>query len=187
MTTRTLGLTPPLIPNGSHWRLPSATWVQQQQEASRQHTKPSPWWHKVLTAPAHLLGIVDDSLQGSETPGSGRHLPFLLPAWTAAAAAACPSNHSPMLLSAAAYTQHDLHSHITAFCAWSASHCMAKPRVLNWLPAISPASCLEPETDAVSICVMSRRPSLDIGQEGIGLAGKCPAEHPASSKQLPMQ
>ena len=71
MTRRTMELTPPLIPNGSHWHPPSTDWVQQQQQAIKERSKPPSWWRSMLNAPARLLGIVDDSLQGSESQSSG--------------------------------------------------------------------------------------------------------------------
>lgn len=71
MTARTMELTPPLIPNGSHWRLPHPSWVQQQQQASQEGVQSASWWRRILAAPARFLGLVDDSLQGSEEPHSG--------------------------------------------------------------------------------------------------------------------
>ena len=77
MTARTMELTPPLIPNGSHWRLPRPDWVQQQQQQAAQHPfKTDPWWRRVLALPARLLGLVDDSLQTSDEPFQGQHLCF---------------------------------------------------------------------------------------------------------------
>ncbi|DBB04554.1 TPA: hypothetical protein ACH3X1_012635 [Trebouxia sp. C0004] len=70
MTARTMELTPPLIPNGSHWRLPHPSWVQQQQQASQERVQTVSWWRRILAAPARFLGPVDDSLQGSEEPHS---------------------------------------------------------------------------------------------------------------------
>lgn len=71
MTTRTMELTSPLIPNGSHWRLPNPDWVHQQQQAAKTRFKSVPWWQRVVTAPARLLGIVDDGLQASDEPNQG--------------------------------------------------------------------------------------------------------------------
>ena len=71
MTTRTIDLTPPLIPNGSHWRLPTSDWVQRQQRAARQHTQHAPWWRGIITTPARLLGLVDDRLQAPNEPFVG--------------------------------------------------------------------------------------------------------------------
>ena len=74
MTARTIDLTPSLIPNGSHWRLPHANWVQQQQQASQERIKRSSWWGELFRGPARLLGLVDDSLQGVEPPNAGQHV-----------------------------------------------------------------------------------------------------------------
>jgi len=71
MTARTMELTPPLIPNGSHWRLPHPSWVQQQQQASEEGAQSVSWWRRIFAAPTRFLGLVDDSLQGSEEPYSG--------------------------------------------------------------------------------------------------------------------
>ncbi|DBA72717.1 TPA: hypothetical protein ACH3X2_010115 [Trebouxia sp. C0005] len=70
MTVRTMELTPPLIPNGSHWRLPHPSWVHQQQQASREGVQSAPWWQRIFAAPARFLGLVDDSFQGFEEPYS---------------------------------------------------------------------------------------------------------------------
>lgn len=71
LTARTMELTPPLIPNGSRWRLPHPNWVQQQQQAAQQGVKPASWWQHTFATPARFLGLVDDSLQGSEEPFQG--------------------------------------------------------------------------------------------------------------------
>ncbi|KAL0054031.1 hypothetical protein WJX82_002656 [Trebouxia sp. C0006] len=68
LTARTMELTPPLIPNGSHWRLPHPSWVQQQQQASEEDVQSASWWRRIFLALARFLGLVDDSLQGSEEP-----------------------------------------------------------------------------------------------------------------------
>lgn len=78
MTARTIDLTPPLIPNGSHWRLPHATWVQQQQQAAQERIKRSSWWGELFRGPARLLGLVDDSLQGFEAINAGQQHQILL-------------------------------------------------------------------------------------------------------------
>ena len=72
MTARTIDLTSPLIPNGSHWRLPHVDWVQQQQQAAQDRIKRPSWWGKLLRGPARLLGLIDDSLQGFEPPNAGQ-------------------------------------------------------------------------------------------------------------------
>ncbi|KAL3148312.1 hypothetical protein ABBQ38_013776 [Trebouxia sp. C0009 RCD-2024] len=66
MTARTMALTPPLVPNGSHWHLPTADWVQQQRQAGQEHSHAPSWWEKLFRGPARLLGLVEDSLQGDE-------------------------------------------------------------------------------------------------------------------------
>ena len=75
MTRRTMEVTPPLIPNGSHWRPPSTDWVQQQQQAVKERSKSPSLLRNMLSAPARLLGIIDDSLQGSESQAAGELLP----------------------------------------------------------------------------------------------------------------
>ena len=72
MTARTLDLTPPLIPNGSHWHLPHPDWVQQQQVVAKERLNTPSWWRELFRGPARLLGVVDDSLQGFDTPNSGQ-------------------------------------------------------------------------------------------------------------------
>lgn len=71
MTARTMALTPPLIPNGSHWRLPTADWVQQQQ-AAQEHSQAPSWWQGLFRGPARFLGLVEDSLQGVEASNAGQ-------------------------------------------------------------------------------------------------------------------
>lgn len=88
MTARTMDLTPPLIPNGSHWRLPHANWVQQQQQAAQERIKRPSWWGELFRGPARLLGLVDDSLQGLETPNAGQQC-WLLGKLAGSKAVAC--------------------------------------------------------------------------------------------------
>ena len=71
MTARTMALTPPLVPNGSHWHLPTADWVQQQQQAVQARSQAAGWWEKLFRGPARLLGLVEDSLQGDEASNAG--------------------------------------------------------------------------------------------------------------------
>ena len=74
MTSRLMDMTPPLIPNGSHWRLPDPDWVQQQQQAAKQQVKSVPLWKRIIQAPSKFLGLVDDSFQGPQELLQGEHL-----------------------------------------------------------------------------------------------------------------
>ena len=74
MTSRLMDLTPPLIPNGSHWRLPHPNWVQQQQQAAQQQGKSVPLWKRIIQAPGKFLGLVDDSFQSSQELLQGEQL-----------------------------------------------------------------------------------------------------------------
>ena len=67
MTKRTMDLTPPLIPNGSHWHLPHSDWALQQQQAAKQQIKTVPLWRQIIQAPGRFLGLVGDGFQGKET------------------------------------------------------------------------------------------------------------------------
>lgn len=67
MTKRTMDLTPPLIPNGSHWHLPHPDWALQQQQAAKQQIKTVPLWRQIIQAPGRFLGLVGDGFQGKET------------------------------------------------------------------------------------------------------------------------